>query len=160
MIQRRHEIEVFASTCGEPAKALLNSALRCQDKGDLDAAARIASDQVAKRPRLKWVALLLALEATELRLGGAVKIATPVQHYDGTSSAGYFEERWDAFKLTTYPEEVQVDLELTTTKAGYLLRSRIAKDAATYDPLVKEAVRCLAVELSAHLHAAIGLERS
>ncbi len=72
---RTNEIEVLAATLEEPARALLRAALVAQRQGRLDASARVAADQVGKRPGLAWAVLLLALDAAELKLGGSVKIS-------------------------------------------------------------------------------------
>lgn len=156
MKQRRDEIEEFAVACGEPTTALIRSALRCQEAGDLAASARISADQVVKRPATRWTALLLALEATELRFMGAVKLSTPQHRYEGFPKV----EKWTPFTLTTFPEKVHVQLQVDMRGGTWRLRSKEAKDAATYDPLVKEAIRELAEQLAEHLGATVAIERA
>src|SRR4029077_1323252 len=93
-MNRTTEVEILAATLEEPARALVRAALVAQRQGRLDAAARVAADQVTKRPSLRWAALLLALDAAELRLGGSVAYTTPSARYAASEAFPLFEERW------------------------------------------------------------------
>jgi hypothetical protein len=159
-MQRRHEIEVFADCLDEPSRALFRSAIQCQDRGDLEAAARIAQDQATKRPRLRWLALLLALESVEMRLGGAVKLTTPTKAMVHDDETGFLEERWGELALITYPEDVIVFVQFEEDHKGYVLRGQGKwKEASVYDKLVGKGLRMLCSELAAHVGVSVTLGR-
>jgi hypothetical protein len=159
--QRRHELEVFADCIGEPHKALIRSALTCQDKGDIEASARIAVDQCMKRPRMRWAAILLALQAAELKLAGAVAFETPSKHLAPHPETGFLEERYGEVELRTFPEDVRVKLELEPTpEGGFLVRGQGPfKKAMRYDKLVREGARTLCSQLAAHLGVIVSMDR-
>jgi hypothetical protein len=133
-MDRLSEVEILAATLEEPARALVRAALVAQRQGRLDAAARVAADQVAKRPALRWAALLLALEAAELRLAGSVAYATPRARFVASDAFPLFEERWSAFGCVVYPDEHQVRLELVpagpAARHTYTLQATPASDEA------------------------------
>lgn len=157
---RRDEIGAIAFFLGEPARALLGSALASQRGGRLEAAARIAADQVAKRPELGWCALLLALDAAELRLGGAVKILSPETPPPILGLEALRVERWGPtpFVATLYPEDKDVLLVLSPREGSLVLESHACMGLAARDPFVTRTVRTIAYELSAHLDKIVALE--
>lgn len=159
-MDRLSEVEILAATLDEPSRALMRSAVEQHRAGRLDAAARITADQVQKRPRLKWAALLLALESAEALLAGAVRIQTPRSRHEACDDFFDGSTRWREFYFTTFPEQIAVPLELASDRKGYVLRATVAKGAAVYDPLVKDALKVLTHEIAAHLHATVALERA
>ncbi|HZU96380.1 MAG TPA: hypothetical protein VFF73_06805 [Planctomycetota bacterium] len=161
-MDRLNEVEILAATLEEPARALIRAALVAQRQGRLDAAARVAADQVAKRPALRWAALLLALEAAELRLAGSVAYATPRSRFSATEGFPLFEERWGAFGCTVYPDMHQVRLELLPSgpaaRHAYVLKAQPATDEASQSAAVAEAVSLLVHELESYLGVGVRLE--
>jgi hypothetical protein len=161
-MDRLSEVEIFAATLEEPSRALLRAALVAQRQGRLDASARVAADQVAKRPPLRWAALLLALEAAELRLAGSVAFATPRARFAASESFPLFEERWGAFGCTVFPDAHQVRLELApagpSARHSYVLRAQPSTDEAASSAAVAEAISILVRELEAYLGVGVRLE--
>lgn len=149
-MSRIYEVEIIASSFADHSKPLLRSALVAQEKGQLDAAARIVSDQLAKKPRLLWCAFLLALESAELRLGGAVSFTTPTQRFSGSYSGYYFAESWGSFFMKTYPEEIRVELLLELRGGRYELSGAFRK-VSRYDPVVRDGLSILSGEIAAYL---------
>jgi hypothetical protein len=161
-MDRLSEVEILAATLEEPSRALVRAALVAQRQGRLDAAARVSADQVAKRPALRWAALLLALEAAELRLAGSVAYATPRSATAASDSFPLFEERWGAFGCTVFPDGHQVRLELLPASAqarhSYVLRAHPSTEEAAQAPSVAEAITMLIHELEAYLGVGVRLE--
>jgi hypothetical protein len=151
---RTTEIEILAATLEEPAKALLRAALVAQRQGRLDASARVAADQVEKRPTLAWAALLLALDAAELRLGGSVKIESPKSRFEASDQFPLFKESWGPFTATVWPAGIMVVLQVKhSDKApGFVLIA---------DPLsgtTAEAVTTIAESVEAHFGRGVKIE--
>jgi hypothetical protein len=161
-MDRLSEVEILAATLEEPSRALIRAALVAQRQGRLDAAARVSADQVAKRPALRWAALLLALEAAELKLAGAVAYATPRSRFAAAESFPLFEERWSAFGCTVFPDGHQVRLELLpagpSARHSYVLRAHPSSEEASRSTDVAEAIGVLIRELEAHLGVGVRLE--
>jgi hypothetical protein len=161
VMDRLSEVEILAATLEEPSRALIRAALMAQRQGRLDAAARVAADQVSRRPALRWAALLLALEAAELRLGGSVAFATPRARFSASDAFPLFEERWGAFGCTVWPDGHQVRLELVPARSAarhtYVLAATPSTDDARHSPSVSEAVGILARELEAYLGVGVRL---
>ncbi|MBI3725491.1 hypothetical protein HY251_16295 [bacterium] len=154
-MNRMTEVEILVATLEEPARALVRAALVAQRQGRLDAAARVAADQAAKRPALRWAALLLALEAAELRLAGSVAYTTPAVRYAASDAFPLFEERWGPFGCTVYPDELQIRLELVPASREsnhtFVLVVTPSTEEARHARPVVEAVSVLVRELEAHL---------
>jgi hypothetical protein len=161
-MDRLAEVEILAATLEEPSRALLRAALVAQRQGRLDAAARVSADQVAKRPQLRWAALLLALEAAELRLAGSVAFATPRSRFSAQDSFPLFEERWGAFGCTVFPDAHQVRLELLPSGAAarhaYVLRAQPSTEEAASSSSVAEAITVLIKSLESYLGVGVRLE--
>jgi hypothetical protein len=161
-MDRMSEVEILAATLEEPSRALIRAALVAQRQGRLDAAARVSADQVAKRPALRWAALLLALEAAELRLAGSVAYATPRSRFAASDSFPLFEERWGAFGCTVYPDGHQVRLELlpagVQARHSYVLRAHPSSEDASTSAPVAEAISVLVRELESYLGVGVRLE--
>lgn len=152
-MDRSSEIEILASTLEDPSRALLRAALVAQKQGRLDAAARVAADQCKKRPALRWVGLLLALTAAELRLGGSVAFSTPRSRFVPAESL-QFEERWGSFGCTVFPEGYEVGLEIQQRKIGTVL---VVYSSYSAEKPVKEAVEIFRAELERHLGVGVRL---
>jgi len=91
-------------------RALLMAAVVAQGQGRLSAAARVVEDRVEKgAPAVAWVALLVALDSAELRLGGTVKITTPATKVTPTGAG---VERWGVFSAQIWPSGTLVSLRL------------------------------------------------
>ena len=132
-MNRTTELEILAATLEEPTRALMRSALVAQRQGRLDAAARVCRDQVGKRPLLRWAALLLALEATELRMGGSVAITTPASRFVASDQAASFPalgftEEWGPFGMIVYPRGDRLMLELVRVPGSHALALRAWPD--------------------------------
>lgn len=162
-MDRMSEVEILAATLEEPARALVRAALVAQRQGRLDAAARVAAGQVVRRPALRWAALLLALEASELRLGGSVAYATPRARFVASDAFPLFEERWGAFGCTTYPDEHQVRLELVPAPReanhSYVLHATPSTMEGRASAHVAEAIATLVRELEAYLGVGIRVQQ-
>lgn len=158
-MNRTTEVEILAATLEEPARALVRAALVAQRQGRLDAAARVAADQVGKRPTLRWAALLLALDAAELRLGGSVAYTTPSARFAASESFPLFEERWGPFGAIVYPEGERLQLELVPAGSDavhwFILQATPLSPEAGTSRQVVEAIHVLAKELEAHLGCGI-----
>lgn len=102
----------------EPTRALLRAAIVAVREGRLDAAARVMADLARRRAALRWPALLLALESAELRLGGAVAIATPPSRFVASPGLQIFEERWGAFEVFDYARERMTIVEIVPRAGG------------------------------------------
>lgn len=150
-MNRRDEVEVIASTLEEPSRGLLRAALISQRQGRLDVAARITREVVDRRPSLRWIALLLALEAAELRLAGSVALGTPRARFVASKDLPLFEERWSEIRATVYPECYALAFELESTgQHVYTLRVQSAFGGQGSSP-VSDAVVTVWRELEAHL---------
>jgi hypothetical protein len=162
-MDRMSEVEILAATLEEPARALVRAALVAQRQGRLDAAARVAAGQVVRRPALRWAALLLALEASELRLGGSVSYATPRARFVASEAFPLFEERWGAFGCTTWPDEHQVRLELIPAPRdanhSFVLQVTPSTPEARASRHVGEAISTLVRELEAYLGVGVRVEQ-
>lgn len=155
-MDRNSEVEILAATLDEPAKALLRAALVAQRHGRLDAAARACSDQVKKRPALLWPALLLALNAAELRLGGSVAYATPNTRFAASPLSPVFMEKWGPFGCTVFPDGERAQLLLTPEKGGmFLLR---AAPLESKRAALQSAVDTLAEQCCRHFGVAVKVE--
>lgn len=154
-MSRHQELDILAGTLEQPQRALLRAALVAQKQGRLNAAARVAADLAASRSAFRWCALLLALEASELRQGGAVAYTTPQVRYASSDTFPLFEERWGAFTLKTFPDELSAQLELTASASkavhSYLLTVKPTSEEARHARSVVDAVSTLIQELEAHL---------
>lgn len=158
-MNRWDEIDILAATLDEPARAFLRACVVAQRQGRLGAAAKVAGDLAAKRPALRWTSLLLALEATELRLAGAVRLTTPRTRFIANETAPVFEERWGAFMCTIWPEPLlDLELSLEPSQAGYRVRARaLGERTDALDPRCQEVLRELVAELADHLAAPVSL---
>jgi hypothetical protein len=106
---RREELLALLEAFDETDRAMLTAALVAQGQGRLAASARVVADRVSKGgAAVSWAALLMALEAAELELGGAVKVATP--------SSG--RDRWGFFSAQVWPSATLVSLRLDHPEDG------------------------------------------
>jgi hypothetical protein len=147
-VDRGSEIEILAATLEEPFRALVRAAGVALRQGRLDAAARVMGDQVGKRPGLAWAGLLLALEAAEWRLAGAVQLTTPKARFAASESGPSFTERWGDFTATVYPACWSSTLRLEPLDASTMALTVWSVGAPTP---VLEAVTILRRELEACL---------
>lgn len=123
-MNRLTEVEILAATLDEPSRSLLLAALSAVRAGRLGAAGASVSKQVERRPSLAWPALLIALEIAELRLAGAVAIATPRTRFAASSEFPLFEERWGPFGCIVWPAAHKVRLRLLkSAEASFELRT-------------------------------------
>lgn len=146
---------------GDPiARPMLRSALALLSvkEGKPEAAARIVADQVAKRPILLRAGMFFAIEATELLLAGAVAISEPKEDLD--------LDLW-RFAMRSYPEELEVRLELHLNKPSrrpdapeLTLVALRARAIADYDKTMRRGLDTLTLELCAFLGKIVALERT
>ncbi len=166
-MDRWSEVEILAACLEAPVGSVFRAVLVAQKQGRLNAAARVTAEQVEKRPALAWLALLLALEASELKLAGAVAFTTPRVRFavDGPG----FTERWgeigiktytgvtehrDGFLLTAYPCAKAL-LEVAGERS---MRLTVTDVPANGVKAIAEAISVLRAELGAHLGRVICVE--
>lgn len=150
-MNRQSEVEVFGATLDSSLRLPIQRGLLAQRQGNLSLAAQIMANGVSKDARLKWPALLLALDAVELKMAGSVACQTPKSRYAASETKPNFEECWGAFKITVWPDQVSMKLQLVPEKG----RMRLMRLQAIVAPSVSEAVRVVADEVSAYLGCTI-----
>lgn len=149
-MDRQAEVEILAATLEDPARAMIRAAIAVQRKGRLDEAAKIVAGEVKRRRSLSWVALLLALEAAELRMAGSVTYATPRARFVASGSP-VFEERWDPFCAIVWPAEHYVTLEIVPADYDIDLELQAKPIGPATWREVDDAVRVLSGELGRYL---------
>ena len=106
---RIEEVTGLVEVLDEPDRALLQAALLAQRQGRLNASARVVASRVVDgSPAIAWVALLMALDAAELQLGGAVKITTPSPD----------NKKWGSFSAQVWPSATLIALRLEHPPEG------------------------------------------
>lgn len=154
---RREQLAKGIEAADPIARPLLRSALELLHKGELDAAARIICDQVAKRPLLLRTGITFAIESAELRLAGAVAIAEPREDPD--------LYMW-RFAMRSFPEDLEVRLELHMNRPrrrdapDMTLVAVRAKQLLEYDKTLSKGVELLSLELSTFLGRFVAVERT
>lgn len=156
---RRAMLERNIEAADPIARPLLRNALellRVKD-GNVEAAARIVSDQVAKRPLLLRTGITFAIEAAELLLAGAVAISEPREDLDLWM--------W-RFAMRSFPEDLEVRLELHHNRPkrrdtpDLTLVAVRARAIADYDKTLAKGLEVLTLELSAFLGKIVAVEKT
>jgi hypothetical protein len=149
---RTERIELDSYYVSERAKNAMQSAIAFLEKGEVHLAAQLAARESQRSRKLRYASVLLALEAVELLLAGAVSITTPQKIFSEEH-----RESWGPFYLRSYPEGAVVDLEILEEGDAYMICGKWRR-AASFDPLVGVAVQLLAEKLSQHLGVVVGLD--
>jgi len=135
---RVEELETIAAALPEPARTTLRAALEAHRAGALEAAADRVRALVMSKLAPRWVGLLLALDAAELRMGGAVALGTPDRWEKG-------REKWGTFGVTVYPgAEVSAWSVVLPRSTSY----GVTLKAPALSPALLEAAETLAQELA------------
>ncbi len=149
-MNRKTEVEILAATLESPVKTLVAAAIEAHDLGNLSASAQIMADLNKKNSNLRWVTLLLALDAAELKLGGSVSFATPDTRFSADTTSPTFTERWGKISCTVWspnPDVIVLEIVPTTTKG---LTVVVSPTVSSRLPACVEAVAVLAKEFGAH----------
>lgn len=158
-MDRRAELELIAATLEETSRTAIRAALLAQGVGNFAFVQREMSKLVHRCSSLRWAALLMALESTEIRMGGAVRISTPKRIYD---SIPMFKadgppplEAFDEFTLKTFPGNDEIRVRPRTDSVDFLeLRTKVVLVGSTEKlarSLRAEAIGELVEQLAAHL---------
>lgn len=101
---------------------------------------------------IAWIALLLALDAAELKLGGAVKVTTPTSRHRTPETVSTAPgERWGVFSATVWPSGTLVTLRLDHSTKTWAL------EAEPLSSLTLVAVTTIAKTLGVHFGRAVSV---
>lgn len=146
-MRRLEEVEAFAAVQSEPTRSEIRGLVAGLGRGVFQPGR--ALDLARRRPMLRWVAFLLALETAELRLGGSVELESPPRRRALHVLAPL--EEWGPFRCRVWPGGERAVLELEADRGGYAVAIREGEASEA----VVHAVCVLAREVATHLGVAV-----
>jgi hypothetical protein len=150
VVGRLAQVEMDAGLVTEPERSLLRASLVAIRQGRLGVASRVVGDLANRRAELRWLAFLVALEATEWKLGGALAIETPERWVERRDRPPC--EQWGVFGMALYPEGERARVRLVELSDGRrALITAPTSAAPCYSCAMLAALDILAREVEAFL---------